>query len=113
MQCLYISHGSDMPDSGLAVTQAVISNPVILIPSLVRADPRPKSSMCPEEDGVVSTVSAFWDILTMQDFHPGFSAAGMRGYKDQDLSHTRILCPLRLSFFLFWSPRRILVLVDV
>ena len=68
-----------MPDSGLAVTQAVISNPVTLIPSLVRADPRPKSSMCPEEDGALSTVRPhFGDILPMQDFHPGFSAAGMR-----------------------------------
>ena len=70
-----MNHGSDVPDSGLAVTQAVISNPVTLIPSLVCADPRPKSSVCPEEDGVLSTVNAFWDIFPMQDFHPGFSAA--------------------------------------
>lgn len=87
---------SDKPDSGLAATQVVISNPVTLIPSLVRADPRPKSSMCPEEDGVLSTM--LFGIFFLCKISTQVS---LRRYKDQDLSHTRFLCPLRLSFFLF------------
>ena len=102
MQCLYISHDSDMPDSGLAVTQAVISNPATLIPSLVCADPRPKSSMCPEEGGVLSTLrSHFWVILPMQDFTQVSLRPACVDIKTRDLTYARILCPLRLSFLLF------------
>ena len=99
VQCLYIS---DMPDSGLAVTQAVIFNPVTLIPSLVYADPRPNQACVPKR--MDRCPQCFLGYPSYAKFHPGFAAAGMpvRGYKDQRLSHTRILCPPpRLSSFPF------------